>query len=161
MFGRKIKYGHLLMESMRKIINSKNKSLYQETKHLLLHWGFGESCSSIYALLFISEKPLTAEEVAEELGYAYSSMINELNKLRREGIVTRERKDNKYVYISYKMIDSILLKEKEKTLSILNRMNEILNKEESTTDRSAMESVQKSIDIIERGKNNVRKTEKE
>ncbi len=124
-----------------------------------MHWGFGETCSSIYALLFVSEEPLTAEEVADELGYAYSSMINELNKLRREFVITREREGRKYVYSSRRDVESILLREKEKTLSILNRMNEILNNKKNLLDSDVRQSIRKSIDIIERGKNNAKKGE--
>ncbi len=141
---------------MRKIINSRKERLYRDTKRLLLHWGFGETCSSIYALLFVSEEPLTAEEVADELGYAYSSMVNELNKLRREGIITRERSGRKYVYTAQKRVDSILQKEKEKTLSILNSMKEILERQTALLEDEVRESVQMSIDVIERGKNNGR-----
>ncbi len=144
---------------MRKIINSMNRSLYRETKALMMHWGFGETCSSIYALLFVSEEPLTAKEVADELGYAYSSMINELNKLRRESVISRERKGRKYVYSSRRDVESILLREKEKTLSILNRMNEILNNKKNLLDSYVRQSIRKSIDIIERGKNNAKKGE--
>ncbi len=142
---------------MRKIINSINRSLYRETKRLMMHWGFGETCSSIYALLFISEDSMTAKEVADELGYAYSSMINELNKLRREGVIIRERKGRKYAYAAVKSIDSILLKEKEKTLSILKMMGEHMKKHRDMLEEKAWESVERSIDIIKGGFENERK----
>ena len=136
---------------MRKIINSINRSLYRETKALLMHWGFGETCSSIYALLFVSEEPLTADEVADELGYAYSSMINELNKLRRESVITRERKGRKYVYSARKEVDSILLRERERTLSILKRMKKALDRNAQLLDEEVRDSVEKSIELIETG----------
>ncbi len=142
---------------MRKIINSINERLYRETKRLMMHWGFGETCSSIYALLFISEKSITAEEIADELGYAYSSMINELNKLRREGVITRERKGRKYAYAAIKSVDSILLKEKQKTLSILKMMSEQMKKHRDMLEEKAWESVERSIDIIKGGFENERK----
>ena len=137
---------------MRKIIISRNRGLYGAVKELMEHWGLGETCSSIYALLFVSEKPLTAEEVARELGYAYSSMVNELNKLRKDGLISRERNGGrKYVYAAVRGVDSILLKEKEKALSILSRIYDYLQEHDDFLNNETRVSVEKSINIIKRG----------
>ena len=148
-FGEKLKLTPIFTESMRKIINSMNRSLYRETKALMMHWGFGETCSSIYALLFVSEEPLTAKEVADELGYAYSSMINELNKLRRESVISRERKGRKYAYSARKDVDSILIRERERTRSILKGMDKALDRHSSLLGDDVRDSVKRSIEMIE------------
>ena len=137
---------------MRKVIISRNRGLYSAVKELMEHWGFGETCSSIYALLFVSEKPLTAEEVAQELGYAYSSMVNELNKLRKDGLISRERNGGrKYVYVALRRVDFILLKEKEKALSILSRIYAYLQEHDDFLNNETRASVEKSINIVKRG----------
>ena len=48
-------------------------------KMVLKHWGFGEICSSIYATLALSDRPLTAKEIAKHINYAYTTTINALN----------------------------------------------------------------------------------
>ncbi len=45
------------------------------------HWGVNRSVSQIHALLYLSEKPLTAEEIAERLGLARSNVSNSVKEL--------------------------------------------------------------------------------
>jgi DNA-binding transcriptional regulator GbsR (MarR family) len=44
-------------------------------------WGVNRSVSQIHALLFVSEKPLTAEDIAQTLGIARSNVSNSLKEL--------------------------------------------------------------------------------
>jgi DNA-binding transcriptional regulator GbsR (MarR family) len=44
-------------------------------------WGVNRSVSQIHALLYVSERPLTAEEIAEGLGLARSNVSNSLKEL--------------------------------------------------------------------------------
>lgn len=44
-------------------------------------WGVNRSVAQIHALLFISDRPLTAEEIAETLGLARSNVSNSLKEL--------------------------------------------------------------------------------
>ena len=44
-------------------------------------WGVNRSVAQIHALLFLSERPLTAEEIAETLGMARSNVSNSLKEL--------------------------------------------------------------------------------
>ncbi|MEO0462216.1 MAG: MarR family transcriptional regulator [Pseudomonadota bacterium] len=44
-------------------------------------WGVNRSVAQIHALLFISDKPLTAEEIAEQLGMARSNVSNSIKEL--------------------------------------------------------------------------------
>src|SRR6478752_1739566 len=50
-------------------------------------WGINRTVGQIHALLFISPKPLNAEEVAETLGVARSNVSNSLRELQGWGIV--------------------------------------------------------------------------
>ena len=44
-------------------------------------WGVNRSVSQIHALLYVAEKPLTAEEIADALGIARSNVSNSLREL--------------------------------------------------------------------------------
>jgi DNA-binding transcriptional regulator GbsR (MarR family) len=50
-------------------------------------WGITRTVAQIHALLFISPKPLNAEEIAETLGVARSNVSNSLRELQGWGIV--------------------------------------------------------------------------
>src|SRR5262245_49369024 len=50
-------------------------------------WGINRTVAQIHALLFLSPKPLTAEEIAELLGVARSNVSNSLKELQGWGIV--------------------------------------------------------------------------
>ncbi|MCI0417230.1 MarR family transcriptional regulator [bacterium] len=50
-------------------------------------WGINRTVAQIHALLFISPRPLNAEEIAETLGVARSNVSNSLRELQGWGIV--------------------------------------------------------------------------
>jgi DNA-binding transcriptional regulator GbsR (MarR family) len=50
-------------------------------------WGVNRSISQIHALLFVSERPLTAEEIADALGIARSNVSSSLKELQAWDIV--------------------------------------------------------------------------
>lgn len=50
-------------------------------------WGINRTVAQIHALLFISEKPLNAEDLAETLAVARSNVSNSLRELQGWGIV--------------------------------------------------------------------------
>ncbi|HEY0301736.1 MAG TPA: MarR family transcriptional regulator, partial [Rhizomicrobium sp.] len=61
-------------------------------------WGVNRSVSQIHALLYLSERPLTAEEIAEVLAMARSNVSNSIRELQSWGLVRRvpvlgERRD--------------------------------------------------------------------
>ena len=76
----------------------KIKQVENNLKMVLRHWGFGEICSSIYATLALSEKPLTAKEIAKRINYAYTTTINALNHAIGLRHIRRIRQDGKNVY---------------------------------------------------------------
>lgn len=52
-------------------------------------WGVNRSVSQIHALLYLSERPLTAEEIAEALALARSNVSNSIKELQNWGLVRR------------------------------------------------------------------------
>ena len=52
-------------------------------------WGINRTVAQIHALLFISQKPLTADDLVQVLGVARSNVSNSLKELQGWGIVKR------------------------------------------------------------------------
>lgn len=50
-------------------------------------WGVNRTVAQIHALLFVSEQPLAADEIAETLGVARSNVSNSLRELQGWGVV--------------------------------------------------------------------------
>jgi DNA-binding transcriptional regulator GbsR (MarR family) len=50
-------------------------------------WGINRTVAQIHALLFLAEKPLAADEIAETLGVARSNVSTSLRELQNWGIV--------------------------------------------------------------------------
>jgi DNA-binding transcriptional regulator GbsR (MarR family) len=50
-------------------------------------WGINRTVAQVHALLFLSEKPLPADEIAQTLGVARSNTGNSLRELQNWGIV--------------------------------------------------------------------------
>ncbi len=50
-------------------------------------WGINRTVAQVHALLFLSEKPLPADEIAETLGIARSNASTSLRELQNWGIV--------------------------------------------------------------------------
>ena len=64
------------------------------TQKFILHWGemgtrwgINRTVAQIHALLFISAKPLHAEDIAETLGVARSNVSNSIRELQSWGII--------------------------------------------------------------------------
>src|SRR6187402_3773236 len=52
-------------------------------------WGINRTVAQIHALLFVSPKPLNAEDIVQVLGVARSNVSNSLKELQGWGIVKR------------------------------------------------------------------------
>src|SRR3954469_12414063 len=53
------------------------------------HWGVNRSVSQIHALLYLSERALTADDIVEQLGLARSNVSTGLKELQGYDIVRR------------------------------------------------------------------------
>jgi len=72
------------------------KSLSPPIKKFILHWGemgtrwgINRTVAQVHALLYLSPKPLHAEEIAETLAVARSNVSNCLRELQNWGIVRK------------------------------------------------------------------------
>jgi DNA-binding transcriptional regulator GbsR (MarR family) len=52
-------------------------------------WGVNRSVAQIHALLYLSERPLTAEEIADQLGLARSNISNSIKELQAWNLIRR------------------------------------------------------------------------
>ena len=53
------------------------------------HWGVNRSVAQIHALLYLSDRPLHAEQITETLGLARSNVSTAMKELQAYGIVRR------------------------------------------------------------------------
>src|SRR5579872_1074292 len=73
-----------------------NKRLPPAVERFILHWGemgdrwgVNRSVSQIHGLLYLAEKPMTAEDIAETLGMARSNVSNSLKELLSWDLIRR------------------------------------------------------------------------
>jgi DNA-binding transcriptional regulator GbsR (MarR family) len=77
-------------------ITDHRKSLPIALERFVLHWGemggqwgVNRSVSQIHALLYLSERPLTADEIADTLGLARSNVSNSIKELLGWNLIRR------------------------------------------------------------------------
>ncbi len=80
---------------MTEITNSSSQ-LSPAVERFILHWGdlggqwgVNRSVAQIHALLYLSERPLTAEDIAETLGLARSNVANSIKELMAWRLIHR------------------------------------------------------------------------
>src|SRR5678815_1824299 len=102
-------------------------------------WGINRTVAQIHALLYISPKPLNAEEIAASLGVARSNVSNSLKELQGWGIVKLihvlgDRRDHfesvKDVWEMFRIVlDERKKREIDPTLAMLRECRADLEKE--------------------------------
>jgi len=77
-------------------ITEKSAKLPEAVERFVLHWGdlggqwgVSRSVSQIHALLYLSERPLTAEEIAASLGLARSNVSTSIRELMARNLIRR------------------------------------------------------------------------
>src|SRR5256884_2594847 len=77
-------------------ITEKTGKLPDAAERFVLHWGdmggqwgVNRSVSQIHALLYLSERPLTADEIADTLGLARSNVSNSIKELLGWNLIRR------------------------------------------------------------------------
>ena len=77
-------------------MSERSKRLPLAVERFVLHWGdlgsrwgVNRSVSQIHALLYVSDRPLTAEEIADRLGIARSNVSNSLKELLGWNLIRR------------------------------------------------------------------------
>lgn len=114
------------------------KELSPSIQKFVLHWGemgtkwgINRTVAQVHALLFVSDRPLNAEEICEALGVARSNVSNSLRELQNWGIVRvvhlpGDRRDHfESIEDVYEMFRIILAERKKReidpTLAALRR----------------------------------------
>ncbi len=116
------------------MISIRENGAYSALKKVMVHWGFGDIEADIYSLLVLSKRSMTAREIAEEIGYAYSSVVNGLNNLRRHYLVEREKNGRCYAYSANINIIQILKNERRLVISYLTEAKNALENDEDYED---------------------------
>jgi len=109
--------------------NIKNHGTFNALRKVMVHWGFAEIEATIYSLLVLKKEPMTAREIAEEIGYAYSSVVNALNNLRRHELVEREKGRKCYSYRAVIDFIRIIKNERRRVRNFLTEAREALEDE--------------------------------
>ena len=104
---------------------------------IMRHYGFGDSEAAIMAVLATNGK-MTAKEIASKTGYAYSTIINALNFLRRTGFVHKEKKNRVCIYSTNLDFVRIIEEDRARLSSLLKSLKEdIKNAEGKYKDKMA------------------------
>jgi DNA-binding transcriptional regulator GbsR (MarR family) len=122
--------------------------IVRRVKVMMMNWGLGEGCSSIYAVLIASCEPLSAEEISTRTSYAYSSTINYLNTLIRMGLVARFRRIRKNRYLASVNFVELIKAERERVMGYLNQLRDDLDGIKDLDHLS--EKVEHAIDYLRR-----------
>jgi DNA-binding transcriptional regulator GbsR (MarR family) len=122
-------------------------------------WGINRTMAQIHALLYLSEKPLNAEDICETLDLARSNVSTSLKELQNWGIVRvvhlmGDRRDH---FDSMKdvleMFRVIMLERKRReidpTLKLLRESVEEMGKAKSGPDAVTQERMQGMLDFFE------------
>jgi len=86
-------------------------------------WGVNRSVSQIHALLYVADRPLTAEEIADSLGIARSNVSNSLRELQAWNLIRAVPvlRDRRTFYVAetdlWTLVSRIAAGRKERTLA--------------------------------------------
>ncbi len=119
----------MIIQSTRTMIDNINERIYTALKKIMLHWGFTHIEASVYSLLLLKNEEMCAKEIAEKTKYAYSSVVNALNRLRRFQLVEREKKGKCYFYIPVTNIVEIIRNERKRVRNYLMELRDALREE--------------------------------
>jgi DNA-binding transcriptional regulator GbsR (MarR family) len=121
-------------------------------------WGINRTEAQIYAMLYLSPEPLTADEICEALSLARSTVSSGLRELQSWGVVRLvhvlgDRRDHfETMHDIWEMFRVIINERKRRefdpTLSVLRDTTAELSEEE-TSDPYAIEKVKDMLDLFE------------
>lgn len=121
-------------------------------------WGVNRTVAQIHALLYLSDKPLTAEDVVETLGVARSNVSNSLKELQswklvRVTHVLGDRRDHFVALQDVWEIFRVIIEERKRreidpTLTVL-RECAIEGTQDQELDASVLKRMQTVLDFLE------------
>jgi DNA-binding transcriptional regulator GbsR (MarR family) len=122
-------------------------------------WGINRTMAQIHALLYLSEKPLHAEEICETLDLARSNVSTSLKELQNWGIVRvvhqlGDRRDHfESMKDVFEMFRVIMMERKRReidpTLKLLRESVEAASKSETAAEAVTRERLQGMLDFFE------------
>lgn len=121
-------------------------------------WGVNRTVAQIHALLFLSERPLTAEDIVDALGVARSNVSNSLKELQSWGLVRithvlGDRRDHFIALQDVWEIFRVIIEERKRreidpTLSVL-RECAIEGGQDAALDPMALARMNAVLDFLE------------
>src|SRR4051812_9846822 len=121
-------------------------------------WGVNRTVAQIHALLYLSDRPLTAEDIVESLGVARSNVSNSLKELQswklvRVTHVLGDRRDHFTALHDVWEIFRVILEERKRreidpTLTVL-RECAIEGAEDEALDAAVLARMQTVLDFLE------------
>lgn len=120
-------------------------------------WGINRTVGQIYALLYVSDEPLSADEIVNQLGVSRSNVSMSIKELQSWELVRVKHQtgDRREYYsapddiwqIVRTLADQRRKREVDPTLSVLRDL--IVTKPSSESDRYAQQRLQQMHDLIE------------
>ena len=151
-------------------IQAKSPGLPPTLSRFVLHWGemgqiwgVNRSVSQIHALLFVSDAPLTADEISAQLQLARSNVSNSLKELMAWGLIRRvpmlgDRRDHFEAEVDmFEMVRRIAegrkAREIDPTLDVLRLCTEDASKDKrvSPAARQRLASMLDVVETVDRG----------
>jgi DNA-binding transcriptional regulator GbsR (MarR family) len=137
------------------------------TQKLILHWGemgtrwgVNRTVAQVHALLYISPKPLNAEEIATTLSIARSNVSYSLRELQNWGIIKTvlllgDRREHYESLTDVWQMFRVVLDERKRreidpTLAVLRECVEQLDREGSPSDGHTRERLHQMLDFFEK-----------
>lgn len=128
------------------------RQVERNIKDVLSHGGFEEIDASIYATLTLADAPMTAQDIADDIDYAYSTTINALNHLIQLGHISKRRQGRKNVYYLATDLTRIVKGEVHQFITLLKQTARSIHRlDESHRHRmgEVLDMVNRSIRFLE------------
>lgn len=119
-------------------------------------WGINRTVGQIYALLFLSEEPLCADEIVEALGFSRSNVSMGLKELQSWNLVRlKHRPDDRRDYFStpddmWEIVRTLIAERKKREIDpTLTKLRELEMAKPSATDAHAHGRIAELRGLIE------------
>lgn len=99
------------------------KKIENKIAEIMKHYGLGDCEASIIATLS-THGEMTAKEIAEKTGYAYSTIVNSLNYLRRIGFVKKGKINRLCIYSTDLDFIKMIEEDRKKLSNLLDTLRE-------------------------------------
>ncbi|APV50050.1 ArsR family transcriptional regulator [Betaproteobacteria bacterium GR16-43] len=138
-------------------------ALHPTVERVVLHWGemgarwgVNRTVSQIHALLYLSDRPLPADEIADSLGVARSNVSNSLKELQGWGLikvvhVMGDRRDHFDSLQDITQLFRVIVEERKRreldpTVALLR---ELADKEDAATPAHVRQKLKSTLSFLE------------